>query len=162
MMFRRIFAGWIVALLLPASGLAAACDVSCAFAVLNSDCNSKPAVAKAAMPGGMKMDGMAMAGMNMPDSAGGEDQQSTSELVESKASHPQIGEMGPCERKSCWSDSAISAGPACSNNWQLLRVFASAGTSPTDIFLSPFHDARDALLTPPAFAATHLRSTLRI
>jgi hypothetical protein len=129
---------------------------------LNSDCNSKPAVAKAAMPGGMKMDGMAMAGMNMPDSAGGEDQQSTSELVESKASHPQIGEMGPCERKSCWSDSAISAGPACSNNWQLLRVFASAGTSPTDIFLSPFHDARDALLTPPAFAATHLRSTLRI
>ena len=46
MMIRRIFAGSIVALLLSVSSLAAACDLSCAFASMNSDCHSQQAESK--------------------------------------------------------------------------------------------------------------------
>jgi hypothetical protein len=162
MIFRRIFAGWIVALLLSTSALAAACDVSCAFAGMNSDCHAKLDKTQAGTPGGMKMDGMAMAGMNMPDSAGRANQQSTSGRVESKPSHPQIGEMGPCERQSCGGDPAISARSACSGNRQLRVVLACPETPRTNVRFFPFHDARDTLLTAPIIDASHLLSTLRI
>jgi len=75
MMIKRVFVGSIVALLLSVSSLAAACDVSCAFASMNSDCHSDRAESQDSTPGGMKMDGMAMDGMTMPEMASGKGQQ---------------------------------------------------------------------------------------
>ena len=86
MMIRRIFTGSIVVLLLSASSFAAACDVSCAFAAMNSDCHSEQTKSQDMAPGGMKMDGMAMAGMTMPGMANGENQQAIPAISRLKAS----------------------------------------------------------------------------
>src|SRR5271169_1386433 len=109
MMIRRIFAGSIAALLLSVTSLAAACDVSCAFASMRSDCHAKQTESQDSAPGAKTMDGMAMAGMTMPEMANGEDQHAAPAISQSKASHPSVGEMGPCERQACDNGSAIFA-----------------------------------------------------
>jgi len=106
---RRIFAGSILALLLSASSLGAACDVSCAFASMSSDCHSEHAETNPSTAGGMKMGGMEMAGMTMPAMDGSQDQQAIPAISETMAHHTSIGEMGPCEKQACDSASAVSA-----------------------------------------------------
>src|ERR1700730_15675597 len=101
MMIKRIFAGSIVALLLSMTSLAAACDVSCAFASVSSDCHSQQTESQVSPPGGMTMDGMARDGMAMPEMAGGENQQSVAAVQGLNATHPVIGEMGPYEKQAC-------------------------------------------------------------
>ncbi len=112
MLLRRIFAGSILTLLLSASSLGAACDVSCAFASMNSDCHSQRAGDEASASGGMNMPGMAMPGMDLPEMGGGQDQQAIPAISETRVPHPAIGEMGPCETQTCDSG---SVGPAKSN-----------------------------------------------
>jgi hypothetical protein len=109
MMIWRIFSGSMVALLLFVPSLAAACDVSCAFASMNSDCHSQQVETQDPASGGMGMDGMAMDGMAMPEMEQNQGQQTDSAISSVKAIHPSIGEMGPCEKQSCDGDSAISA-----------------------------------------------------
>src|SRR6266851_5362222 len=91
MMIKRIFVGSIVALLLSVSSLAAACDVSCAFASRNSDCHLDQSESQDSTPGGMKMDGMAMDGMTMPEMASGEGQQTNIAATRANIAHPSIG-----------------------------------------------------------------------
>ena len=88
MMIRRIFAGSIVALLLSVSSLAAACDLSCAFASMNSDCHSQQTESQDSASGGMNMDGMAMAGMTMPEMASSEGQQAVPAISRVKSESP--------------------------------------------------------------------------
>ena len=109
MMLRRIFSGSFAALLLAVSPLAAACDLSCAFALMNSDCHSQKTEIQNPVMGGMKMDGMAMDGMTMPEMSPSEAQQEVSAIPRTNARHPSIGDMGPCERQACDNNSAVSA-----------------------------------------------------
>src|ERR1700676_5285457 len=126
MTMRRIFASSIVALMLSVSPLAAACDLSCAFASLNSDCHSEQTEPQGPSSGDMKMDGMATDGMTMPEMAHSGDQQAISRT---RTSHPTIGEMGPCERQSCDPDSAVSAKASRSADLHFHSMLAVADTS---------------------------------
>jgi hypothetical protein len=143
MMIKRIFAGSIVALLLSMTSLAAACDVSCAFASMSSDCHSQQTESQDSPPDGMTMDGMARDGMTMPEMAGGEDQQSVAAVQGSTASHPVIGEMGPCEKQACYDGFAVSAKTARFVDSQLHSITAISESPRADIAPPFFHDARD-------------------
>ena len=109
MILRRILVGSMLALLLSASSLGAACDLSCAFASMNSDCHSERAGTNSSAAGGMTMPGMEMAGMTMQEMGGGQDQQTISAISETMPHQTFIGEMGPCERQSCDNSSTVSA-----------------------------------------------------
>jgi hypothetical protein len=141
-MIRRIFAGSIAALLLSVTSLAAACDVSCAFASMSSDCHAQQTESQDSAPGGMTMDGMSMAGMTMPGMAKAEDQQTAPAISRSEASHASIGEMGPCERQDCDNGSAIFAKTARSGDSQFHSLLAATEIPRADGLLTLFHGAR--------------------
>lgn len=162
MMIRRIFAGSIVALLLSMSPLAAACDLSCAFPSLNSDCHSEQTKPQDPSSGDMKMDGMAMDGMTMPEMAQSENQPAVSAISAAKASHPSIGEMGPCERQPCDSDSAVSVKTNHSVDSHFRSILAIPETPRTDNASPLFHDARDDIATYHVRDASPLHPALRI
>jgi hypothetical protein len=143
MAIRRIFAGSIVALLLSVSSLAAACDLSCAFASMNSDCHSQQTESQDSAVGAMKMDGMEMAGMAMPGMASNQDQQTVSAISQTRAGHASISEMGPCERQACDNGTTVTVKASRSVAPQLLSILAVAET-PRAVSAHPhFHGARD-------------------
>jgi len=160
MWIKRIFAGSIVALLLSVSSLAAACDLSCAFHSMISDCHSEQAQTSAS--DGMKMDGMAMAGMTMPEMTGGDEQQAVSAISRANMAHPSIGEMGPCEKQSCDSGSAISATTSRSIDLRLHPVIAVGETPRPDGALALFRDARDAIALHRLHYGIPLHLNLRV
>ena len=147
MMIRRIFAGSIVALLLSVSSLAAACDLSCAFASMSSDCHSAQTESQDSAVGGMKMDGMAMAGMTMPGMASR--RRPTSGFCGralQTASHPSIGEMGPCERQTCDNGSAVSAKTTRSVDSHFHSLLAVTETPRADGALHDYFMTREMTL----------------
>jgi hypothetical protein len=162
MMIRRIFAGSIAALLLSVTSLAAACDVSCAFAAMSSDCHAKQTESQDLTSGGMTMDGMAMAGMTMPEMANGEDQQVAPAISRSNASHASIGEMGPCERQACDNGSAIFAKTTRSGDSQFHSILAVAETPRANGVLTLFRDARYDIATYQVRAGNPFHLSLRI
>jgi hypothetical protein len=162
MMTKRIFALSIVAILLSVSSLAAACDLSCTFASIKSDCHSQKNESRDSMSGGMNMDGMAMAGMTMPEMAGGEVPLTLSPISRTRASHPSIGEMGPCERQTCGNSSADSTKTSRSADSHLNSVSTITETLHTN-FASPIiHDARDDVGTYPVRDGSLVHLSLRI
>ena len=162
MIIRRTFAGSIVALLLSVSPLAAACDLSCAFAAMKSDCHSQQTESLDLASGGMKTDGMAMAGMTMPGMAQSEGQPAVSAISRTEAIHPSIGEMGPCERQACDSNSAVSAQVSQSVDSHFHSIQAVTESSRADNALSLFHGARDGLELDHPSIASPLHVNLRI
>src|ERR1700674_4609123 len=102
-MIRRIFAGSIVAILLSASSMAAACDLSCGFASMKSDCHARQAEPQDSSSGDMNMSGMSMAGMTMPEMSSHDsiDQQMVSAPSRTMPVHAAVVDMGACERQSC-------------------------------------------------------------
>jgi hypothetical protein len=162
MMIRRIFAGSIIALLLSVTSLAAACDVSCAFASMSSDCHAKRIESQDSAPGDMKMDGMAMGGMTMPAIASSGDQPAVSTPAHPKASHPSIGEMGPCERQACDNGSAIFAKTTRSGDLHLHSILAGTETPRAEGALKLFHDARDNIAHYRPSDGSPLQLSLRI
>jgi hypothetical protein len=162
MMIRRIFAGSIVALLLSLSPLAAACDLSCAFPSVNSDCHSEQTKPQGPSSGDMKMDGMATDGMTMPEMANSEGQQGLSAISLANAAHPSIGEMGPCERQACDTGSAVSAKTSRSADLHFHSMLAVADTSRVSNALSLFHGARDNIATDHVRDGSPLHLSLRV
>lgn len=162
MKIRRIFAGSIVALLLSLPPLAAACDLSCAFASMNSDCHSQHVEMQDSGSGGMKMDGMAMDAMAMPEMSHSRGKQAGSAISEATANHPSIGEMGPCEKQSCAGDSAVSAKANRSAGQQNNFVLAMIETPRTDSAPPLFRDARNDIATHHAPDTSPLLRSLRI
>lgn len=162
MMIKRILAVSIVAILLSVSSLAAACDLSCTFASMKSDCHSQKNDTRDSMAGGMNMDGMAMAGMTMPEMDGGEAPLMLSPISRTRTGHPSIGEMGPCERQTCGNSSADSAKTSRSPDSHFNSVSAITETLHTN-FASPLiHDARDDVGTSPVRDRSFLHLSLRI
>lgn len=162
MMIRRVFAGSMVALLLSVLPLAAACDVSCAFASMNSDCHSEQVETQDSAPGGTKMDDMAMDGMAMPEMNQGQGQQTGSAVSSAKANHPSIGEMGPCEKQPCDGDSAISTKTNHSIGSQNNFVLAMIEIPRADSAPPLFRGARDDLATHHSPDTSSLARSLRI
>lgn len=138
-----MFAGSIAALLLSAPALAAACDLTCAFPSMSADCHSQQTGAQDSAAGGMKMDGMAMAGMLMPEVAGSENQQADSVAARVNANHASIGAMGPCERQACDNGSAVSAKTTRSVDPNSHSLPAFMENPRADDALTLLHDARD-------------------
>ncbi|MBZ5660114.1 MAG: hypothetical protein LAO08_06870 [Acidobacteriia bacterium] len=167
MMPKRMFAGSVVLLLLSVSSLAAACDISCTFAWMNSDCHSRQTPLQDPSSSAMNMNGMDMAGMNMagmamPESADGEDTQSVSARTEKTSGHPSIGEMGPCERQACDNSSAVST-----RTYRSLATYshcapAFLGNLRATAAPPHFHDARDDVASFPLIDASPLNQSLRI
>jgi hypothetical protein len=157
MKIRRIFAGLIVALLLSVPPLAAACDVSCAFASMNSDCHSQQIETQDSGSDGMNMDGMAMPKMNH-----GQGQQAGAVISRAKANHPSIGEMGICEKRPCDGDSAVSTranrSAGSRNNFVLARIEVPRADSAPQLS----HGARDDIATHHVRGTCSLVRTLRI
>jgi hypothetical protein len=142
MIFRRIFASTAVALLLSASTLAAACDLSCAFPSRISDCHSEQNEARNSPPGGMKMDGLTMP--DMPDTSSMH-QQSVFEPERTASNHARIGEMGPCEKQSC-GDALVLAVKASHPKAAMSGVVHARSGFPLTASLPPAsHNARDDL-----------------
>lgn len=162
MMIRRMFAGSIVALLLSVSSFAAACDVSCAFASMSSDCHSQQAESQDLAPGGMKMDGLSMAGMTMPGMDNGEDQRAVPAISRLKASHPSIGEMGPCEKRACDSGFAVFAKTTRSGDSHFYSILTIAETPRADGPLTLLRGARDDIATYQVRDGSPLHLRLRI
>jgi hypothetical protein len=159
---RRIFAGSIVALLLSVASLTAACDLSCAFASMNSDCHSAQTESQDSAAGSMKMAGMEMAGMTMPETAGGDGQQAVTAAALPSVAHPSIGEMGPCEKQNCDNGPAVSAKTTRSVDSHSHSFLAVAGAPRADDALTIFHDARDDVASYPIRDASPLHISLRI
>jgi hypothetical protein len=160
LMIRRIFAAAIVTLLFSVSPLAAACDLSCAFPSIQSDCHQS--WIQKSPSDEMKMDGMAMPRMTMPNMANDESQPSVSALPEAILGHPSIGAMGPCEKQTCDNTSAISSRTSRSIDSQLHSFAAFFKTSHTSNPPSSFHGARDELATQRVPDASPLHLSLRI
>jgi hypothetical protein len=162
MMIRRIIAGSIVALLLSVSSLAAACDLSCAFPSMSADCHSGQTEPQNSSPGGMKMDGMSMAGMTMPEIGSDASQRTVSAISPTNASHPTIGEMGPCERQSCDSDTPVSARMTRSIDAQFHSILANTETLRAICAPTLVHDARDDIAHYRPSGRSPLHLSLRV
>jgi hypothetical protein len=159
---KRIFAGSIVALLLSVASLAAACDLSCGFASMNTGCHSAQASTQDSAVGGMKMDGMAMAGMTMPGMASGEGHQEVSAAAPANIAHPSIGEMGPCERQNCDNGSAVFAKTTRSVDTLSHSLSAVTEARLADDAWMIFHDARDDIASIHVRDGSPLLLSLRI
>jgi hypothetical protein len=143
MKMRRILAGSIATLLLAMSALAASCDLSCAFSRADADCHARDAKLQQLPDSGRAMDGMDMAGMSMPEMAAREGQPATCEISRSRAPHPSIGDMGPCERQSCGQITLVSAN-AIRSQAPRLRAIAVIAPPPSAIVTARrIHNARD-------------------
>jgi hypothetical protein len=162
MMIRRILVGSIVALLLSVSSLAAACDLSCAFPSMGADCHAEQTEPQDSSSGGMKMDGMAMAGMTMPEMGSSAYHQAISAISRTNASHASIGEMGPCEKQSCDSDTPVSARMTRSIDAQFHSVLTDTETSRANCAPTLFHDARDDIAHYLPGGKSPLRLSLRV
>jgi hypothetical protein len=162
MMVKRIIAGSIVTLLLSVSSLAAACDLSCAFGGANSDCHSQETPFQDSANAGMKMDGMDMAGMTMPDVSKGESQQPDSAISSPTPGHPAIGEMGACEKQPCYDGPAISAKTVRFVDSQIHFLVAIIEAPGVEVSLPFLYDARDDIAFYRPLDVSPLQLPLRI
>ncbi len=136
---RRIFAGTLAALLLCVSSLAAACDLSCGFALFRSDCHSpQTAAEKSQRPE------MAMTGMAGPEMAGDSatNQPMVSSAPQSMPGHAVLADMGACMRQSCDQAQALAFKANRSTAAQFETVSTTSELSLTESFRNAFHEAR--------------------
>lgn len=159
---KRTVAGTIVALLVAVTSMAAACDLSCAFGMAESDCHSDGARAQTSMESAMDMSGMDMSGMIMPGMASYQSQPLDSTMSRTDATHPSIGDMGPCERQSCDRGSFVATKSGRSNNAVVSCIGPVAADSVDVAFAQSLHSARDDISQGRPFHASLLALVLRI
>jgi hypothetical protein len=156
---RRVFASTLVALLLCVSSLAAACDLSCGFALFRSDCHSLQIAADETQRAGMTM-----AGMAMPEMAG---QSSTNQRLASSAPqampiHAVLADMGACERQSCDQTQVLASKANHTTAAQFETVSAAAGFFHVGSLQAALHEARDGIvpLSPVVHGSLDVRLRL--
>jgi hypothetical protein len=159
MKIRRILAGTLVALLLCVSSVAAACDLSCGFALFRSDCHSPQ------MAGGeFDSPDMTMAGMVMPEMAG--DRSAIQQVVftapQAIPVHPVLGDMGVCARQSCDQDEALASKANHSTSVQFETISIVAGFSRMESLRIAFREARDDIAPTSPIAHSCHDTSLRI
>jgi hypothetical protein len=156
---RRIFAGTLAALLLSVSSLAAACDLSCGFALFRSDCHSLQMAADRS-----QRSEMAMAGMVAPEMAGDSstNQPMVSSAPEPMPGHAVLADMGACARQSCDQAQAVASKAYRSTAAQLETVSTTKELSLTKSFRNAFQEARDDIAPHLSGVQTPLNVSLRI
>jgi hypothetical protein len=164
MVIRRIFASSIVVLLLLVTPLAVACDLSCAFSSLVSDCHAAQTAVQTPASGEMNMDGMDMAGMDMPKTPGEMGRPAGPVVSRTHEVHPSIGDMGPCEKQACDGSSAVSANAKKSSfrDLHVPVVLVAAETHPADAAPALFRIARDEITQQSSAGAGPLHLNLRV
>ena len=166
MKVKRTIAGSIAALLLAVTSMAAACDLSCAFAMASSDCHASESTTASAGSSDamarMDMGGMDMSGMAMPGASESATPPSTSEMSPAKAAHSSIGDMGPCERQSCDKGSFVfvKAGRSAARGVQTAPPALRVSLPATGLQI--FRGARDDAAPFSPFRTISLSSVLRI
>jgi len=163
MKVKRMIAGSIAALLLAVTSMAAACDLSCAFAMASSDCHASESTTASAGSSDamarMDMGGMDMSGMAMP---GVSDSATSPSISSAKAAHPSIGDMGPCERQSCDKGSFVFAKAGRSGTGRINSILPAAKNVSAGAAPRIFYGARDDGAHFPSFKASPLSTILRI
>ena len=151
--------GLLTALLLCVSSLAAACDLSCGFALFRSDCHSPQMAAGESGPSGMTM-----AGMAMPEVAGdiSTDQQVVSPAPQAMPTHAVLVDMGACERQSCDQAQALASKANHSAATQFETISTVAGFSHIDSLRASFHEARGDIAPLSPVGHSPLSVNLRI
>ena len=164
MLVRRIFTGSIVVILLSVSSLAAACDLSCGFVSMKSDCHAQQAEPQDSSSGGMNMNGMRMAGMTMPEMSGGDsvNQQMVSASSRTMPFHAAVVDMGTCERQSCDQAPVLAAKANHSAAAQSHAVCVDTGFPQIDSLQNASHDARDGLARLAQVVHAPLSVSLRV
>jgi hypothetical protein len=163
MIVTRTIAGLVVTLLLAVTSMAAACDLSCAFALANSDCHPQDATSQSSADSSVAMDGMDMPGMAMPGMTPIANHPSISDISQARVGHhPSIGTMGPCERQSC---DKSSFGSVKTNRVRASRptvVLPIAQNPRGDTARSHSYDARDDVASDPPSYRNSFQLSLRI
>ena len=159
MKIKCICAGSLVALLLFVSSLAAACDLSCGFALFRSDCHS-PEMASA----DSGASDMTMAGMRMTERAdeNSTDQQIGSSRRRGMPAHAVLADMGACERQPCDQAQALDSKAKHSTTTQFDGMSLIARFSRIDNPEVVFHDARDGIAPISPVVRSPLTVSLRI
>jgi hypothetical protein len=156
---RRIFAGILAALLLCVSSLAAACDLSCGFALFRSDCHSPQMAAEES-----QRPEMAMAGMAMPEMAGDSstNQPMLSSAPKSMPGHAVLAEMGACMRQSCDQAQTLASKANHSTAGQFETVSTVSSFSHMENLRAAFHEVRGGIAPHLPRVQTQLDVSLRI
>jgi hypothetical protein len=156
---RGIFAVSLVALLLFVSSLAAACDLSCGFALFRSDCHS-PEVA-ATVSG---VSDKTMAGMRMAEGADENsiDRQIASSPQKAMPAHALLADMGACERQSCDQTQALASKADHSTAAQFETISIDAESPCVERLQAAFHESRDDIRLFSPFVNSSLDVSLRI
>jgi hypothetical protein len=162
MNIKRAVAGSVVMLLLAVTSMAAACDLSCTFAFANSACHGSGEPAQDSMASAMDMGGMDIAQMSMPGLEQEQASPSASEVSQTKAAHPSIGDMGPCERQSCDGSSFVATSAGRSNAARVSLLPAIAQNLSSVVAAQILHGARDDISRPAPYPASPLTLILRI
>jgi hypothetical protein len=164
MNIKRAVAGSVVTLLLAVTSMAAACDLSCTFGFADSDCHAGGQPAPDSMASAIDMRGMDMPQMSMPGV--GQEQASpvASRVSQTKAAHPSIGDMGPCERQSCGGSSFVATSAGRSNAAGVSSVPAIAQNLSVVVAAQILHGAREDISRPAPYPyqASPLSIILRI
>jgi hypothetical protein len=151
MKIRRILAGTLVALLLCVSSLAAACDLSCGFALFRSDCHSPQMAGGESDSPDMTMAGTAMAEMAADTSA----------IQQPVIAHGLV-DMGACARQSCDQAQALASKVNHPTPAQFETISIVAGFPSLESLRVAFHQARDGIAPISPIAYSCLDTSLRI
>jgi len=149
----------LAALLLCVSSLAAACDLSCGFALFRSDCHSPQMAADESL-----RPEMAMAGMAMPEMAGDSsaNQPMLSSAPQSMAGHAVLADMGACMRRSCDQAQALASKANHSTAGRFETVSTVSSFSHMESLPAAFHEVRGGIARFTPIVRIPLDVSLRI
>jgi len=151
---RRIFAGTLAALLLCVSSLAAACDLSCGFALFRSDCHSPQMAAEESL----------RPEMAMPEMVG--DSSTNQAMVSSgpraMPGHAVLADMGACMRQSCDQAQALASRANHSTAGRFETVSIIARFFHTENLRAAFREARGGTARHTPIVRIPLDVSLRI
>lgn len=160
---RTIFTMSMAALLLCATALATACDLSCALAVSHGNCQLRHPVAPDSTSTQMAMDGT-MAGMDM---SGMRDANSANPSLTSRASrgelcHARLADMGMCKRQSCEQLQALTVSESFSTAKQSTTTSAPNAHLGIESLRGSVQHPREGTARPRPEISGPLNANLRI
>jgi hypothetical protein len=159
---KRIIICALVALIFSAASVNVACDVSCSFAPLTSDCHSAKMENQSSNSSEMNMEGMDMPGMTMPQMGASESDQKVTANSRAMAAHSSIGVMGICEKQSCGGDTPALNIASRDFDSQFHIALTITGLPLVSKSSASSHDARDGIRNIKIRVTNHKRLSLRI
>ena len=151
---RRIFAGTLAALLLCVSSFAAACDLSCGFALFRSDCHSPEMAATDSGASDMTMAERA--------DENSTEQQIVSSPDQAMPAHAVLADMGACERQSCDQAQALASKADHSTAAQFDTISTHAESLSMESLQTALYETRDDIPLFSPFVDSLLDVSLRI